>query len=224
MRLLLIEDDRPLAQGLSETLRLGGYSVDWVDTGTAGDSALLAETFDGVILDLNLPGRDGFEVLERLRGRGDATPVLILSARDETGDRVRGLDLGADDYLTKPFEISELEARLRAMLRRGKGAASSLLLIGPLKIDVASRRATLGEQVLDLTPREFAILELLALRRGQVVSKTQIVNSLCEWDQELTANAVDIQIYRLRKKLEGSAIEVRTLRGFGYLLETGDGA
>ncbi|MBS0512973.1 MAG: response regulator transcription factor [Proteobacteria bacterium] len=223
MRLLLIEDDRPLAEGLSETLRLGGYAVDWVDTGTAGDTALLTGSFDGVILDLNLPGRDGFGVLQRLRTRGDFTPVLVLSARDETTDRVRGLDLGADDYLTKPFEVVELEARLRAMLRRSKGAAANEMVIGPLRLDATARRATLGDEPLELTAREFGILELLAMRRGQVVSKTRLANSLSDWTQDLTANALDILIHRLRKKLEGSQVEIRTLRGFGYLLDESHG-
>ena len=223
MRLLLIEDDRPLAEGLSETLRLGGYAIDWVDTGTAGDTALLTGSFDGVILDLNLPGRDGFGVLQRLRARGDFTPVLVLSARDETTDRVRGLDLGADDYLTKPFEVVELEARLRAMLRRSKGSAASEMVIGPLRLDATARRATLGDEPLELTAREFGILELLAMRRGQVVSKSRLANSLSDWTQDLTANALDILIHRLRKKLEGSQVEIRTLRGFGYLLDESHG-
>ncbi|WP_417070530.1 response regulator [Niveibacterium terrae] len=224
MRLLLIEDDCPLAQGLADTLRLGGYSVDWMDTGSAGDRALESESFDGVILDLNLPGRDGFDVLQRMRARGDATPVLILSARDETADRVRGLDLGADDYLSKPFEPSELEARLRAMIRRSHGAASNLLAVGDLLLDTVARRASASGQALDLTPREFALLELLVARRGQVVSRAQIVNSLCAWDEDISSNALDIHIHRLRRKLEGCALVLRTLRGFGYLLEATDGA
>lgn len=223
MRLLLIEDDRPLAEGLAGTLRLSGYSVDWLESGTAGDEALRCERFDGVILDLNLPGCDGFEVLRRLRGRGDLTPVLILSARDETGERVRGLDLGADDYLTKPFEPSELEARLRAMIRRSCGSASNLIRVGALSLDSAARRASLAGEALELTPREYAVLEVLVLHRGQVVAKAQIASSLCAWDEELSANALDILIHRLRRKLEGSGVELRTLRGFGYLLEGGDG-
>ena len=224
MRLLLIEDDRPLAEGLAETLRLGGYSVDWMDSGSAGDHALGIESFDGVILDLNLPGRDGFDVLQRMRSRGDATPVLILSARDETSDRVRGLDLGADDYLSKPFEPSELEARLRAMIRRSHGIASNQLAVGSLLLDTVTRRASVAGQALDLTPREFALLEMLATRHGQVVSRAQIVSSLCAWDEDISSNALDIHIHRLRRKLEGSALALRTLRGFGYLLETADGA
>lgn len=224
MRLLLIEDDRPLAEGLAGTLRLSGYSVDWMASGTAGDEALRSERFDGVILDLNLPGCDGFEVLRRLRGRGELTPVLILSARDETGERVRGLDLGADDYLTKPFEPSELEARLRAMIRRSCGSASNLIRVGALSLDAAARRASLAGEALELTPREYAVLEVLVLHRGQVVAKAQIAGSLCAWDEELSANALDILIHRLRRKLEGSEVELRTLRGFGYLLGGRDAA
>jgi two-component system OmpR family response regulator len=221
MRLLLVEDDQPLATGLVEALRHGGYSVDWMDNGLDGETALLTQNFDAVVLDLNLPGRDGFEVLRRLRARGSAVPVLILSARDDTVDRVRGLDLGADDYLVKPFELSELEARLRALIRRGQGISSNLVAIGRLNLDIAARRASIGGDQLDLTAREFATLQVLVMRAGQVVSKSQLADSLCDWDQVMTPNAIDIQIHRLRKKLETADVSIRTLRGFGYLLEAG---
>jgi two-component system OmpR family response regulator len=221
MRLLLVEDDHPLATGLVEALRHGGYSVDWMSNGMDGETALITQHFDAVILDLNLPGRDGFEVLRRLRARGSAVPVLILSARDDTVDRVRGLDLGADDYLVKPFELSELEARLRALIRRGQGIGSNLITIGRLSLDIVARRASIGNEQLDLTAREFATLQVLVMRAGQVVSKTQLADSLCDWDQVMTPNAIDIQIHRLRKKLETADVSIRTLRGFGYLLEAG---
>ena len=223
MRLLLVEDDQPLASGLVEALRHGGYSVDWMANGSDGDAALTTERFDAVILDLNLPGRDGFEVLRRLRARGTPVPVLILSARDDTGDRVRGLDLGADDYLVKPFELSELEARLRALIRRGQGVSSNLVSVGRLSLDMATRQASIDEVALELTAREFAMLQVLAMRAGQVVSKAQLIDSLCDWDQVMTPNAIDIQIHRLRKKLEAADVSIRTLRGFGYLLEPSDG-
>ena len=221
MRLLLVEDDQPLATGLVEALRHAGYSVDWMNNGLDGETALLTQNFDAVVLDLNLPGRDGFEVLRRLRARGSAVPVLILSARDDTVDRVRGLDLGADDYLVKPFELSELEARLRALIRRGQGISSNLVAIGRLNLDIAARRASIGGDQLDLTAREFATLQVLVMRAGQVVSKSQLADSLCDWDQVMTPNAIDIQIHRLRKKLETADVSIRTLRGFGYLLEAG---
>lgn len=224
MRLLLVEDDAPLADGLSKALRQSGYAVDWMPDGNAADTALLTQDFDLAILDLNLPGHDGFEVLRRLRARGKTFPVLILSAREETGDRVRGLDLGADDYLAKPFDLPELEARLRALIRRSGGHAGARLQLGRLCLDTVARRARVDEAPLELTAREYGLLEVLVLRAGHVVSKQQLMDSLCEWDSDMSTNALDIALHRLRRKLEETRVVIRTLRGFGYLLEESHGA
>ena len=222
MRLLLVEDDASLATTLAATLRQSGYAVDWLATGNEADGALLTQNYDALILDLNLPGRDGFQVLSRLRARGNTSPVLIMSARDATEDRVRGLDLGADDYITKPFDLPELEARLRALIRRSHGRTGSIISIEHLELDTVARRAMATNELLELTAREYALLELLVLRAGQAVPKTQLVDSLCEWGEEMTGNALDIHLHRLRRKLEGSGTVIRTLRGFGYLIEAAD--
>lgn len=220
MRLLLVEDDEPLGQGLAGSLRLGGYAVDWFKTGAQASAALSVERFDAVILDLNLPDADGLSLLQAWRQQGDRTPVLILSARDEIKDRVRGLNLGADDYLVKPFDLSELEARLRVLIRRMQGGqVVNDITVGDLTLDMAQRRGVLGERDLQLTPREFALLQTLALKVGQVVPRDVLLGRLVDFDQDLSDNALDILIHRARKKLEGSRLTLRTLRGFGYLLE-----
>ncbi|MDB5815111.1 MAG: DNA-binding response regulator [Rhodocyclales bacterium] len=223
MRLLLVEDDEPLANTLATSLRQGGYAVDWMANGNDAESALQTQTYDALILDLNLPGRDGFQVLQRLRARGTLLPVLILSARDATQDRVASLDLGADDYITKPFDLPELEARLRALIRRSRGRSGSKIAIDGLELDTVARRATVAGTVLDLTAREYGLLELLVVQADQAVSKSQLIASLCEWGEEMSSNAIDIQIHRLRRKLDGSGTAIRTLRGFGYLIESADG-
>ncbi|MCH8180418.1 MAG: response regulator [Proteobacteria bacterium] len=223
MRLLLVEDDAPLATSLAESLRLGGYAVDWVDHGRQADAALAVGSFDAVVLDLNLPDTDGLTLLRRWRDRGVRTPVLILSARDAIEDRVGGLDLGADDYLTKPFDVPELEARLRVLIRRSQGGHSdNRLALGPLMLDLAARRAELHGQDLPLTARELALLQMLVLKAGQVLPREQLIGRLTDFDQDMSANALDILIHRLRKKLDGSGLVLRTLRGFGYLLEMGE--
>jgi two-component system OmpR family response regulator len=220
MRLLLVEDDEPLAHGLAGSLRLGGYTVDWMSLGAHASGALAVETYDAVVLDLNLPDIDGLSLLKQWRQQGLKVPVLILSARDELQDRVRGLDLGADDYLIKPFGITELEARLRVLIRRMQGGQiDNLVKVGPLTLDLTARRARLPEQELSLTAKEFAMLQVLALKAGQVLSKEQLISRLSDFEQDMTANALDILIHRLRKKLEGSTLLIRTLRGFGYVLE-----
>lgn len=220
MRLLLVEDDEPLAEGLAASLRLGGYSVDWMTLGSRASAALAVETYDAVILDLNLPDTDGLTLLRQWRNRSLRVPVLILSARDEIEDRVRGLDLGADDYLTKPFDVAELEARLRVLIRRMQaGMVDNVLEVGPLKLDLNGRRAHLGEQELALTAKEFALMQMLAMKAGQVQAKEQLLSRLSDFEQDTSANALDILIHRLRKKLDGSTLVIRTLRGFGYLLE-----
>ena len=220
MRLLLVEDDAPLAEGLAASLRLGGYSVDWMTLGSRASAALAVETFDAVILDLNLPDTDGLTLLKQWRNQGVRTPVLILSARDEIDDRVRGLDLGADDYLTKPFDVAELEARLRVLIRRMQaGLVDNMIDVGPLKLDINARRAYLGEHDLALTAKEFALMQMLAMKAGQVQAKEQLLSRLSDFEQDTSANALDILVHRLRKKLDGSTLVIRTLRGFGYLLE-----
>jgi two-component system, OmpR family, response regulator len=228
MRLLLVEDDAQLAEGVAAALRQTGYAVDWLAYGNEADTALQAQDYDAVILDLNLPGFDGFEVLRRMRkrqhqGRGGAIPVLILSARDEAKDRVTGLDMGADDYLTKPFDLTELEARLRALIRRSQGRSSASVVLSRLSLDTISRQVKFDGALVELTPREYGILEILMLRAGHVVSKQHLAERLCEWGDELSHSAVEIHIHRLRKKLERTGITLRTVRGFGYLVEVTHG-
>ncbi len=219
MRLLLVEDDAPLADGLANSLRQSGYGVDWIADGRGVGAALDAQEYDLVILDLNLPGKDGFEVLRHLRLQNKPLPVLILSARDASVDRVRGLDLGADDYLTKPFDLDELEARVRALIRRSHGIASTVVDVGRLSLDTKARRVLQQGLAMDLTGREYALLELLMLRADHVVSKQQIAQSLCDWGDEMSPGAIEIHIHRVRKKIEGAGVALRTLRGFGYMLE-----
>jgi two-component system OmpR family response regulator len=224
MRLLVVEDDAPLAEGLQAALRQSGFAVDWLSSGTQADTALLTQEYDAIILDLGLPGIEGFEMLKRLRGRGASTPVLILSARDGAGVRVAGLDLGADDYLTKPFDLPELEARLRALIRRSQGRAGARLALGDISLDTVERRVEMCGAALDLTAREFGMLEILLQRAGHVVPKQHLAERLCEWGEEMSPTAVEIHIHRLRRKLDGGGVAIRTLRGFGYLLEAADGA
>ena len=220
LHLLLVEDDAPLADGLANSLRQSGYSVDWSANGRAADAALMTREYDLVILDLSLPGLDGFEVLRRLRAQNKPLPVLILSARDASAERVRGLDSGADDYLTKPFDLEELEARVRALIRRSQGIASAVIGCAGLSLDTKARRVLNKGEAVELTGREYALLELLVLRAGHVVSKQQIAESLCEWGDEISPGAIEIHIHRVRKKIDGAGVALRTLRGFGYLLET----
>lgn len=218
MRILIAEDDTILADGLTRALRQSGYAVDWVKTGAEANQVLTGTTHDLVILDLGLPQMDGFEVLRRLRGRESGIPVLILTARDAVEDRVRGLDLGADDYLTKPFDLPELEARIRALIRRGQNASSSIIIHGTLHYDSAGRRVLINNHPVDLSARELSVLETLLLRAGRVVSKEQLVEHLYDWGEEVSSNAIEVYVHRLRKKLDPS-ITIRTIRGLGYLLE-----
>jgi two-component system OmpR family response regulator len=190
-----------------------------VTTGEAAEEAFLRERFDMVVLDIGLPGIDGFEVLRRLRKRPDYVPVLVLTARDAVEDRVHGLDLGADDYLAKPFALPEFEARVRALLRRGQANKNPQLRNGPLVLDTVARRATLNGQPVDLTSREWSVLENLMLRAGQVVSKENLMQALSNWDRELSMNAIEVYMSRLRAKVESGGVRIRTVRGFGYLLE-----
>jgi two-component system, OmpR family, response regulator len=180
---------------------------------------LAAQNYDLVILDLGLPRLDGYEVLRRLRRRGSKMPVLILTARDALDDRVKGLDLGGDDYLTKPFDLPELEARVRSLIRRGQSGGGSLLSHGTLTLDTVGRRATLGGEPLDLSARELGVLEVLMLRSGRVVNKDQLAEQLYGWDEEVGPNAIEVYVHRLRRKLEPAGVTIRTIRGLGYLLE-----
>ena len=219
MRILIAEDDQVLADGLLRSLRSAGYAVDQVSSGTEADAALSAHEFDMVILDLGLPRMHGFEVLKKLRGRGITVPVLILTAADSVEQRVKGLDLGADDYMAKPFSLHELEARVRTLTQRGLGTASSLLKHGPLTFDATGRVAYLNDQMVDLSARELSLLEVLLQRAGRLVSKDQLVERLCEWGEEVSNNAIEVYIHRLRKKIEQGPVRIATVRGLGYCLE-----
>jgi two-component system OmpR family response regulator len=222
MRILIAEDDPLLADGLSRSLKASGFAVDHAVDGTTADHLASSETYDLIILDLGLPGLDGFGVLKRLRrrpGGSSATPVLILTARAGLDDRVRGFDLGADDYLAKPFDLPELEARVRALVRRGKFGASPQLHHGRLRFDTIGRRALVDDQPLDLSARELSMLETLLLSVGRVVSKEQLADKLTGWGEAVGPNAIEVYIHRLRKKVEPAGVFIRTVRGLGYLLE-----
>ena len=220
MRILIAEDDQVLADGLLRTLRANGAAVDHVASGSEADAALMTNNeFDLLILDLGLPRMHGLEVLKRLRARGSALPVLILTAADSVEERVKGLDYGADDYMAKPFSLQELEARVRALSRRGMGGATSTIKHGPLVYDQAGRVATIDGKMVELSARELGLLEVLLQRAGRLVSKDQLVERLCEWGEEVSNNAIEVYIHRLRKKIEKGPIRIATVRGLGYCLE-----
>ncbi|WP_153130855.1 response regulator [Dechloromonas hortensis] len=216
MRILLVEDDPQLGDGLTVGLRQAGFAVDWVKDGNAADHALHAESFDLVVLDLGLPRLSGMDVLSRARQRGQAMPILILTARDATGDKVSGLDAGADDYLVKPIDLDELTARIRALARRSAGRAAPLLTHGDLTLDPAAHIVTLAGQPVELSSREFSLLQMLLENTGRVLSRTQLEQSLYGWRDEPDSNALEVHIHHLRKKL-GSDL-IRTLRGVGYTI------
>ncbi len=220
MRILIVEDDLILADGLKSSLTQSGYAVDLMTSGTDADGVLAYQTFDLVLLDLDLPTLSGFEVLKRLRVRGNKTPVLILTANDDIDNRVKGLDLGADDYLSKPFNLAELEARVRALIRRGQAGGSAIISVGKLQLDTTSRAATYNSASLNLSARELAVLEILMLKAGKVVNKEQMLEKLCNFDEDISDNALEVYLHRVRKKLEHSDISIRTIRGLGYLLES----
>jgi two-component system OmpR family response regulator len=219
LRILVAEDNRTLADGLAAVLRGSGYAVDVVGDGASAHAVLAAERFDLVILDLTLPDMDGLEVLRALRARRDNTAVLILTARGALDDRVRGLDLGADDYMTKPFEVSELEARARVLLRRQAGLRGALVDYGGLSLDTNSRTLSANGEAFELPARELSVLETLLLRAGKVVGKQQIIQSLAAFDDDLSTNAVEQYVSRLRKRLAPIGLTVRTARGLGYYLD-----
>lgn len=216
MRILLVEDDALLGDGLRAGLTLDGYGVDWARDGEAARLAWLAEDYDACVLDLGLPRRDGLAVLREMRARGKRTPVLILTARDTTADKVAGLDAGGDDYLLKPFELEELQARLRALLRRASGAAAPLLHHGGLALDPAARRVTLSDAPIALSAREYALLHDFMSHRGHIRSRQELENSLYAWGEEVESNTVEVYIHHLRKKI--GADMIRTVRGLGYVL------
>ena len=219
MRILVVEDDRSIAAALCASLREHGHAVDHLSDGAMADSAARDSAYDLIVLDLGLPHMDGSEVLARMRRDGNRVPVLAVTARDGLQERIRVLDLGADDYLVKPFALSELEARVRALLRRAASQGAPELHIGRLRLDLPGRRAHVGDDELELTARDFGLLEALVLHSPRVISRTQLVEALCSWDEELTDNGLDIAIHRLRKKLLDSGTSVRTIRGIGYLFE-----
>ncbi|MFN8695193.1 MAG: response regulator [Burkholderiales bacterium] len=219
MRILIAEDDQLLADGLTRALRAAGYATDCVNTGGAADTAVSTQAFDLIILDIGLPGMDGLEVLQRLRARKVRTPVMILTALDGVSHRVKGLDLGADDYLVKPFSLEELEARVRALTRRAGGQVTGLVEVGRLSFDPVNRAAMIDGSPLELSARETALLEILLSRAGRVVSKDNLIDLLCQWGEEVSANAVEVYVHRLRKKIEAADVALRTIRGLGYTID-----
>lgn len=223
MHILLVEDDAVLADGLSRVLSGNGMAVEVVSDGLQADQVLQRGGVAVAVLDIGLPGIDGFEVVRRLRGRGSAVPVLLLTARDAVEDRVRGLELGADDYLVKPFATAELVARIRALARRN-APQPAMLALGELALDTTAKRARVGARPLDLSVREWAVLECLLQHPGRVLSKQQIIDAILPWGDDITPNAVEVYVSRLRLKLAGSGVQLRTVRGFGYLLEAAAGA
>jgi two-component system OmpR family response regulator len=219
MRILVVEDDVLLADGLVRSLRDAGHAVDWVDTAERAALALASERLELVILDIGLPGMDGLALLQRIREGERYVPVILVTARDAVSDRVKGLDLGADDYLVKPFAIEELEARVRVLMRRTGGGLPPRIVLGPLALDLAARTAVADGRPLDLTGREWSILELLATQPGVALSKERLIQSLSTWDESLSPNAIEVYVSRLRAKLEPCGVGIRTVRGFGYRLD-----
>ena len=220
MRLLLVEDDQMLADGIKQGLTsAGGYVVDAVGSAESALDALTSDTFDAAIIDVGLPQMDGMALTERMRERGLSIPVLMLTARDSLDDRVQGLDAGADDYMVKPFELPELLARLRALLRRSQAATSSVLTLGRISLDTAARQVMADDQPLDVGPREWTVLQYLMLHAPKPVSKDKLLQALTGWDKEITLNAVEVYISRLRAKLDPYGIALRSIRGFGYRIE-----
>ncbi|HEX6834263.1 MAG TPA: response regulator [Rudaea sp.] len=218
MRILVIEDDELVADAIRRSLVQSGFAVDHVGSAELAEAALTQEHFDLLLIDIGLPGADGFDLLRKLRRERRETPVLIVTARDALADRVGALDLGADDYLVKPFALPELAARCRALVRRSKSTSNPDLALGSLRLDLVRREARVGTRVIDLTRREWAVLECLALHAGQVVAKDRVQQAISGWGDEITANAVEVYISRLRTKL-GDSVLIRTVRGLGYRLD-----
>ena len=223
MRILVVEDDVMVASGMKLGLCDAGYAVDWVGSAERAEDVLRSESFDLAIVDIGLPRMDGLELTRRIR-KQHTMPILILTARDALQDRVQGLDLGADDYMLKPFELPELLARLRALLRRSQAATSAVLSLGPLELDTALRQACIRRadgsgQPLDLGPREWTVMEYLLLNAPKPAGKDKLLQALTGWDKEITPNAVEVYVSRLRSKIEPYGLALRSIRGFGYRLE-----
>ncbi len=216
MRLLLVEDDPMIGASVQKGLRQDGFAVDWVRDGPTAELAVANESYALILLDLGLPKKDGLDVLATLRQRGNTTPVLVLTARDAVADRVKGLDSGADDYLVKPFDLDELAARIRALLRRQAGRAEPVIRHGELTLNPSTHEATLRGQALVLTAREFALLEALLERPGVILSRAQLEERLYGWGEEIESNAVEVYVHSLRKKL--GADFIRNVRGVGYMV------
>ncbi|WP_269790199.1 response regulator transcription factor [Stenotrophomonas sp. Iso1] len=223
MRLLLVEDNPDLADAIIRRMRRSGHAVDWQADGLAAASVLRYQNFDLVVLDIGLPKLDGLRVLAGMRERGDSTPVLMLTARDGIEDRVQALDVGADDYLGKPFDFREFEARCRVLLRRTRGQASEVVQVGGFQFDNAAHRVSLDGEQIELPNREYRLLEILVGRLGQVVGKDEIGNGLFGFDDEAGPNAIELYVGRLRKKLAAAPLRITTVRGVGYMLEPSDG-
>jgi len=220
MRLLLVEDDELLGNGIQAGLSQAGYAVDWVKDGEAAELFLKSGEYDLMVLDLGLPKKSGLEVLSGVRAEGSDLQVLILTARDTVEDRVTGLDSGADDYLVKPFDLDELHARIRALLRRRSGRAQPLITFRDIVLDPAAHTVTKGDTPVDLSPREFTLLQQLLENKGRVLSRTRLEESLYSWKQEVESNTVEVHVHHLRKKL-GSDL-IRTVRGVGYVIDSND--
>lgn len=219
MRILLAEDEHALGEWLAKALEQSGFRVDWVVDGRVAELSLAREDYDALVLDLGLPGKSGHALLQSLREKDMRLPVLVLTARDSLSERVSTLMEGADDFLAKPFQLAELEARLVALVRRARGSAHPRLACGPLVYDAAARQFTLDRQVLSLSPREHAVLKALIQRSGEPMSKQQILDRVFSEDDDILEGAVEVLVHRVRKRLEGSGVRIVTLRGLGYVLE-----
>ena len=216
MRLLLVEDDKLLGNGIYTGLCQEGYAVDWVRDGESAETACLNEEYDCVVLDIGLPRQDGLTVLDHVRARGNDTPVLMLTARDTINDRITGLDHGADDYMIKPFDLDELHARIRAVMRRRTGRSNPVLVVNDIELDPGAHTVKKAGEIIDLSPKGFAILHALMENKGRVMSRSRLEESLYSWKDEIESNAVEVHIHHLRKKL-GSDL-IRTIRGVGYTI------
>jgi DNA-binding response OmpR family regulator len=219
MRILVVEDHPALGEGIVTALGQAGYAVDIATDGEQADDFLRADKYDMLVLDLNLPKMDGLEVLKLLRERSDPLPVLILTARNDVSDRIRGLDLGADDYLAKPFELGELEARVRALLRRQTSQKNTALQCGEIVFDTVGRTCRIKDSLIELPRRELCVLEALLLKKGQVVDKEALASHVANFDDALTPNAIELYVSRLRKRLDQADVMIKTVRGLGYLLD-----
>ncbi|NNM69243.1 MAG: response regulator transcription factor [Gallionella sp.] len=223
MRILIVEDDKTMAQAMAQSLTHAGFAADVVGNVADALHALSVENFDALVLDLGLPDRDGYEIVRHLRRRNLSIPVLILTARDAVEDRVQGLNLGADDYVVKPIAMAELQARVRALIRRSSGTSGPCFRIAKLELDPLGKRVSLDGQSLDLSAREWSVLEYLAMHSRRIISKEQLIQAITAWDKDLSANAIEAYVHRVRVKIEGSGVVIRTVRGLGYMLEEADG-